>query len=104
MLPPGAMIVSSLMESAGEGTEIMFTICPGGGLLNATCTTGGWVPSLPQPPYECNDPTTAVTTDAQFVTTSEKSYTATTRKCCTMYMHESMYLPITLTCGFAGES
>ena len=70
--------------SAEEGTQII--LCPGGGLFNATCTTGGWVPSLPQPPHECNDSTTAATTDAQFVTTSEKNYTVSTRnpcKCCT---------------------
>ena len=71
--------------SAEEGTEIMFILCPGGGLFNVTCTTGGWVPSLPQP-HECNDSTTAATTGAQFVTTSEKSNTVSTRnirKCCT---------------------
>ena len=61
-LPPGAITVGSHMDStasAEEGTEIMSILCPGGGLFNATCTTGGWVPSLPQPPHECND--TAVT-------------------------------------------
>ena len=61
-LPPGAITVGSHMDStatAEEGTEIMFILCPGGGLFNATCTTGGWVPSLPQPPHECNDTVTS---------------------------------------------
>ena len=67
-LPPGVITVGSHMDSmasAEEGTEILFILCPGGGLFNATCTTGGWVPSLPQPPHECND--TAVT--SRFPTT-----------------------------------
>ena len=62
MLPPGVITVGSHMDSAAsaeEGTEIMFILCPGGGLFNATCTTGGWVPSLPQPPHECNDTVTS---------------------------------------------
>ena len=53
----GSHMVS--MASAEEGTEILFILCPGGGLFNATCTTGGWVPSLPQPPHECNDTVTS---------------------------------------------
>ena len=73
--------------SAEEVTQII--LCPGGDLFNATCTTGGWVPSLPHPPHECNDSTTTATTDAKFVTTSEKNNTVSThnlRKCCTTCM------------------
>ena len=61
-LPHGAITVGSHMDStasAEEGTEIMFILCPGGGSFNATCTTGGWVPSLPQPFHKCNDTVTS---------------------------------------------
>ena len=43
--------------SAEEGS--LFHVLHGSSLFNATCTTGGWVPSLPQPPYECNDTVTS---------------------------------------------
>ena len=79
----GSHMVS--MASAEEGTEILFILCPGGGLFNATCTTGGWVPSLPQPPHECNDTVTSRFLERETATEANNStngsFTVTCIRC-----------------------
>jgi hypothetical protein len=69
-LPPGAVSESSDRNSmlVAEGREIVLILCSGG-VLNTTCTDGGWIPSPPDQEYRTS------TTDNEETSTLEDTNT-----------------------------